>query len=56
MWVLMSWFDTLIIIIIRDDPLLYKILVKGNNPGISPDIKDFKFRAIIISVWYLHFR
>ena len=26
------------------------------NPGISPDIKDFKFPAIIISVWYFHFR
>ena len=46
----------------HNDPLLYKILVKVNsdhldcNPGISPDIKDFKFPAIIISVWYLHFR
>ena len=46
----------------HNDPPLYKILVKVNsdhlycNPGISPDIKDFKFPAIIISVWYLHFR
>ena len=47
---------------LHNDPPLYKILVKVNsdhldcNPGISPDIKDFKFPAIIISVWYLHFR
>ena len=46
----------------HNDPPLYKILVKVIsdhfycNPGISPDIKDFKFPAIIISVWYLHFR
>ena len=47
---------------LHNDPPLYKILVKVIsdhlycNPGISPDIKDFKFPAIIISVWYLHFR
>ena len=46
----------------HNDPPLYKILVKVNsdhlysNPGISPDIKDFKFPTIIVSVWYLHFR
>ena len=46
----------------HNDPPLYKILVKVIsdhlycNPGISPDIKDFKFPAITISVWYLHFR
>ena len=40
----------------HNDTTLYKILVKVNsdhldcNPGISPDIKDFKFPAIIISV------